>query len=276
MYKKLRPVLTALLLAVFLVSAVMLVRHLLDYRAAKDAYSEAEAIAALPPMEEAAPSAPSAPAEEAGPEQEQEASAPADPDAALLQSMDLEALRAVNSDVLGWISIPDTVLSYPLVRGSDNQYYLTHTWNGSRNSVGAIFMDCRSPADLSGGNTILYGHRMIDGSMFASLKYYSTQSYLSAHPSVYLADDTGVHRYAIFAAYEASVTSAVYQTSFASAAEKQAMIDEALSRSAVSTGVSPTADDRILTLSTCTGSGHATRWVVLAVWAETVPYDAAA
>ena len=86
--------------------------------------------------------------------------------------MDLPALQQVNSDVIGWIAIPGTEISYPLVQGTDNDYYLTHTWNQNSSAVGAIFMDCRCSADFSGFNTIVYGHRMNNGSMFAALKHY--------------------------------------------------------------------------------------------------------
>ena len=68
--------------------------------------------------------------------------------------MDLPALQQVNSDVIGWIAIPGTEISYPLVQGTDNDYYLTHTWNQNSSAVGAIFMDCRCSADFSGFNTI--------------------------------------------------------------------------------------------------------------------------
>ena len=79
------------------------------------------------------------------------------------------------SDVIGWIAIPGTEISYPLVQGTDSDYYLTHTWNQNSSAVGAIFMDCRCSADFSGFNTIVYGHRMNNGSMFAALKHYKSR-----------------------------------------------------------------------------------------------------
>lgn len=99
----------------------------------------------------------------------------ADPYAQALEQMDLPALQQVNSDVIGWIAIPGTEISYPLVQDTDNDYYLTHTWNQNSSAVGAIFMDCRCSADFSGFNTIVYGHRMNNGSMFAALKHYKSR-----------------------------------------------------------------------------------------------------
>ena len=111
--------------------------------------------------------------------------------------MDLPALQQVNSDVIGWIAIPGTEISYPLMQGTDNDYYLTHTWNQNSSAVGAIFMDCRCSADFSGFNTIVYGHRMNNGSMFAALKHYKKQDFLQAHPQIYVTNASGTHAYSI-------------------------------------------------------------------------------
>ena len=177
--------------------------------------------------------------------------------------MDLPALQQVNSDVIGWIAIPGTEISYPLVQGTDNDYYLTHTWNQNSSAVGAIFMDCRCSADFSGFNTIVYGHRMNNGSMFAALKHYKKQDFLQAHPQVYVTNASGTHAYSIYAAYEAALDGTAYYSAFSDETIKKAFIDEGVSLSVIHTGAVPTVND--LTLSTCTGNGHATRWVVQAV-----------
>lgn len=189
----------------------------------------------------------------------------ADPYAQALEQMDLPALQQVNSDVIGWIAIPGTEISYPLVQGTDNDYYLTHTWNQNSSAVGAIFMDCRCSADFSGFNTIVYGHRMNNGSMFAALKHYKKQNFLQAHPQVYVTNASGTHAYSIYAAYEAALDGTAYYSAFSDETIKKAFIDEGVSLSVIRTGAVPTVNDHILTLSTCTGNGHATRWVVQAV-----------
>ena len=167
--------------------------------------------------------------------------------------------------MLGWILIPGTRVSYPVVQGTDNSYYLDHTWRGGKNSVGAIFMDYRNSGDLSDFNTIIYGHRMNNRSMFGTLSQYKSRSYWQAHPYVYLTDDSGTHRYEIFAAGEVSVDSDVYRLGLRSSSGRQSFLDSCLSLSALNTGVTPHVYDKVLTLSTCTGNGHATRWVVQAV-----------
>ena len=188
-----------------------------------------------------------------------------DPYAQALKDMDFSALRQQNPDVLGWILIPGTRVSYPVVQGTDNSYYLDHTWRGGKNSVGAIFMECRNSSDLSDFNTIIYGHRMNNRSMFGTLSQYKSRSYWQAHPYVYLTDDSGTHRYEIFAAGEVSVDSDVYRLGLRSDSSRQSFLDSCLALSALNTGVTPHTYDKVLTLSTCTGNGHATRWVVQAV-----------
>ena len=109
---------------------------------------------------------------------------------------------------------------------------------------------------------------MNNGSMFASLKYYNDPSYRQAHPRIYLVDASGSHTYDIYAAYEVSTEGEAYRLSFSDDTERQAFLNDGLSRSIISTGITPQISDRVLTLSTCTGRGHATRGVVQAVEAD--------
>lgn len=265
--KKVRIAVIVLLALVFTVSLAMFVRQSLTYRAGQETYAEAEELVGLPDLEELLP--PVEEPEETEPEEtatsaEEPAPVVEDPYARTLQSMDFTALREVNSDVLGWIVIPGTVISYPLVQGADNQYYLKHTWKKQASAVGAIFLEYQNSPDLSDFNTIVYGHRMNNGSMFASLKEYKKQSWWKDHPCVYITDDNGSHTYEIFAAYEVSTSGAAYQLGFPNEESRQAFLDDCVSRSVIDTGIAPTVRDQILTLSTCTGNGHATRWVVQA------------
>ena len=275
--KKLRLLLIAALALVLAVSVGMLIRQNIQYREGEEAYAEAEALVELPdlsqlprpePVPEEAPSE-----EEIAPEEQP---VYVDPYADALRNMDFSALREVNSDVLGWILIPGTAVSYPVVQGTDNDYYLNHTWKKWTSVVGSIFLECQNSRDLSDFNTIIYGHRMNNGSMFASLKNYKKQSWWSDHPCVYITDDSGSHKYEIFAAYEVSTEGETYRLGFGSDREKQAFIDYCLAQSVIDTGVVPRTYDRILTLSTCTGQGHATRWVVQAVLQGEAPQEAEA
>lgn len=182
--------------------------------------------------------------------------------------MDFAALRAVNSEVQGWLWIPGSAVSYPLLQGTDNAYYLSHTWDGAYSTVGAIFLDAACAPDLSGAHTIIYGHNMRDGSMFASLLRYRRQSYWASHPSITLVNDAGMQQYMVFAAYEAAVAGDTYCVTFADDAEKMDYLRCCLDSSVIQCGLEPDVSAQILTLSTCTGRGYQTRWVVQAVRCE--------
>lgn len=194
-----------------------------------------------------------------------------DPNIVSLQNIDLEALREVNPDVLGWIVIPDTQLEYPLMKGLDNQYYLEHAWDKTYNVGGSIFLEKSNSEDLSDYHTLIYGHRMRDGSMFGSLRDYASVEYWQEHPYVYIRDDNGVHRYEIFSAYEANTGSRTYQVGFAGEESIQAFLEHCVSSSVIDTGIVPEKEEKILTLSTCTSVGHKNvRWVVQARFEGTV------
>ena len=271
MKKRVRLGISLLLAAVLVVSVVLLVRQQLEYRRGEEMYEEAEALVELPDLSELPEPEPEAPEEET---EAEEKPVYVDPYADALRNMDFTALREVNDDVLGWILIPNTVLSYPLVQGDDNDYYLNHTWKKWTSVVGAIFMESANSPDLDNFNTIIYGHRMNNGSMFASLKYYKSLSYWTSHPCVYITNDAGSHQYEIFAAYEVSTQGQTYRLQFPDTQARQDFIDYCLDQSVIDTGVVPNTYDRILTLSTCTGNGHATRWVVQAVLRGEAPSDA--
>ena len=194
------------------------------------------------------------------PEQE-----PLEEHALYLEHLDLHELRKTNPDVLGWISIPGTQLDYPLLQGEDNQYYLKRTWQGKSNSAGSIFLECKVDPTFEDFNTIIYGHNMKNGSMFGSLRQYRTQSHYEANPWIYIVDDAGIRRYEIFAAFEAEVTGYTYRLDINTLEKKQALLAYSLEKSGIDAKIIPSPEDPIITLSTCTGNGYDTRWVVQAV-----------
>ena len=259
---------------VFLGSAWMLIREFRQYRQGEETYQEAEELVQLPDLSqvEPLPSA-SAAASASGPASGTAQPATIDPYAQALRNMDFTALQQVNPEVLGWILIPDSTISYPLVQHDDNTYYLKKTWKKQSSAVGAIFLEAKNSADFSDFNTVIYGHNMNNGSMFGGLKKYKKQSYWAAHPNVYITDQSGSRCYEIFAAYEVSTAGISYQIGFASDASRQNFLDQCMALSVIDTGVVPTIRDRIVTLSTCTGRGHATRWVVQAVERQAVSDD---
>lgn len=189
-----------------------------------------------------------------------------DPLARTLLDTKLAELQDQNPDVVGWIIIPDTPISYPLLQGEDNEYYLKHSWKKERNSGGSIFMECQNSTDFSDFNTLIYGHRMRDTSMFNALQYYEDADYLAQHPRIYIVTNDGVRVYEIFASGKVTITDPVYWLIKDQEEYKQRMLEFCLEHSAVDAGIIPTTTDHILTLSTCTSvRGSDNRWVVVAV-----------
>lgn len=179
-------------------------------------------------------------------------------------NIDLSALQAVNPDVTAWICIPGTVLSYPLMQGRDNDYYLNHTWQKEENPAGAIFLDYRCNADGQDFNTLVYGHRMRNDSMFGVLKQYRDPSFLSSAPSIYIIRTSGTYRYDIFSACEASVNEPLFTPGLQKETQKQEVLRFSQEHSFPDSRIVPTTEDHILTLVTCTGFGYDSRWIVQA------------
>lgn len=275
MKKHTRRLMTALLAAVFLFSTAMMARQWFDGKRGASSYAQAEQLAGLtqteplaaqtqPETEPAPVTEPSAPEETAPPQELVWVPAPVVEDAYMeeLARTDLAALQEINSQVLGWIRIPDTQINYPINQTTDNDYYLEHSWDGTPNTYGAIFLECRNSPDFSDFNTIIYGHNMGDGTMFGGLYRYAQGDYWKDHPYVYIVTAEGVFRCEIFSTYVASVESETYGLSFNQDQTRQAFIDHALAQSEIDTGIVPATTDRIITLSTCTGWGYESRRVI--------------
>ena len=178
-------------------------------------------------------------------------------------SVDFNALLAQNSQVVGWIYSPNTVISYPVLKGGDNDYYLHHTLNGTENASGSIFMDAVCEGDLSDDNTILYGHHMNNGSMFASIANYKQEGYLAEHPVLYYYTPNQNYMLEVFACFVTGGDSDVYAFNFGSRDEFQGFIDRMRSRSNFDADVEVNSSDHIMTLSTCSYEYDDARYVVL-------------
>jgi len=288
MKKSVRMILTVVLVIVFAVSGGMVLKKFMEYRAGEETYSEVEKLVGIEVDAQEG-------AQQTGenqPETDDQQQAE-DPDSVQqsddkekdnkkeekkqnplpkvsvdnLKNLDLSALQKVNKDVMGWIIIPGAGISYPLMNGDDNSYYLNRTWDRQWNTMGAIFLEAECSSKLTDFNTIIYGHNMRNTTMFSNLKKYVKKSYWKNAPYVYIATEKGVYRYDIFAAYEVEVEGHVFWLDIEDETLKQKFIDRSLEMSELSTGIVPTVSDKILTLSTCTGNGHEKRMVVQAVLA---------
>ncbi len=189
------------------------------------------------------------------PEVDYEGDKPLQPEEEAEPRVDFAELKALNEDIIGWIEVPDTPISYPIVQGEDDVYYLTHTFNNTENSAGSIFMETLNSADFSDVHTILYGHNMKNGSMFGTLMEYESPSYLVAHPLIFIDTEEGSHAYKIFSCYRVDADSDSYTIGFKADEMYVNFLKKLKERSAYDTGVEVTMDDKIITLSTCTNTG---------------------
>lgn len=262
MGKTFERALIVVLVLVLVATVGRLIVKQLDYHQGLQDYAQAQEIAGMPDLAKRK----SATQEDMGPELDSWS----DEALAALAEVDLETLRTINADVIGWICIPGTDLSYPLLQGEDNEYYLNHTWQRKRSSAGAVFLDYRS--SLAASHALIYAHRMSNTTMFGTLKFYEDETFWEEHPSVYLVSKDMVGRYDIFAAFESSVSSNVYKLNLTEG-KREEFLSWCLEQSVIDTGLTPRAKDRTICLSTCISSiGESnTRWVVLAALVDILP-----
>ena len=176
--------------------------------------------------------------------------------------VDFEGLKKVNPDVIAWIQIPALDISYPVVQGNDNYYYLHHMFDGQANKNGSIFVDYHNQPDFTDSNTIVYGHNMKNGNMFGTLDHYQDQSLYQQYPCFYIYVPGSVLEYQIISCYAGRNGSAGYTYAFPEPEDFQKFVDTVLSYSGYDTGVLVADTDHIVTLSTCVNTDRNYRYLV--------------
>jgi len=255
------------LLAVFTVAGTVLAVRYAHYRAAQDEYAAYQAMRA----EATTPPETEAPAPTAPPNVTATPTPSAAPTAKPFYSAKVARLQKDNRDAVGWLDIVGTNMQYPIVQSRDNEYYMTHTFNKKRNASGAIFMDCWNAPDFSNFNTVIYGHNMQDGSMFAGLREYSKQKFFDEHSIIEITLLNRQLRYRVFAAYTAHEDADFRGQGCATEAQWAAFIRAARKRSTeIDSSATVSRYDKLLTLVTCTSGTHPWYFVVHAVLVEEV------
>lgn len=175
--------------------------------------------------------------------------------------IDFDELKQVNEDIVGWLRIRALDISYPVVQGEDNDFYLHRTFEKTDNFAGCLFVNCDNSPDMTDQNTIIYGHNMRNGSMFGKLKEFREEGTFEKSRYFWLFAPDFIYEYRIFSASVVSKTGLTYQTGFTDE-EFEEFLRDAFENSEVDTsGVEVTKEDRIVTLSTCTGD-DSTRFTV--------------
>ena len=184
------------------------------------------------------------------------ASAPLEPD--------WEALKATNKDVVGWIYVDATPsISYPIVwRKGDDEYYLHRSFEGNYLYAGTIFLEGLNNPDFSDPLSLVYGHNMKNGSMFAMLKNLLDQETYDKNPYFWILTPNGNYRYHIFSVLQTQENSDVYALFSESGGNFLEYEKSMKNSSAVKNDVPLFDDDKCVLLSTCM-SDHVHRTVVL-------------
>lgn len=163
----------------------------------------------------------------------------------------LEELRKTNEDIIGWIKIEGTQINYPVALGSDNEYYLTHAYNGEYLRSGTIFADYKNNVPLSENyNTVLYGHNMANGAMFAGVKKFLNEELFNT-AMIYFYTMDGVYVYEPVMLLETVASFYYFRVNFSSKRQYKLFLDQMYESAKLKKDVELTADDKLLSLSTC-------------------------
>lgn len=183
---------------------------------------------------------------------------------------DYEAMLEYNPESLGYIKLENSRIQYPIVQHADNDYYLNHGSNRIYNGNGAIFVDARIQGGLDADSCIVYGHDMLDGSMFADLLNYSKEDFCKSHKVFDIYIGYRHYRYYVFASFRAEATDeSIYKMGFSNDSDYAAWISRCYSKSNYRYDVEkPTTNDKTILLSTCINDDL--RFVVALVRGEEV------
>lgn len=185
-----------------------------------------------------------------------------------ISQKDFTSIRSQNADIYSWIEVPDTWLSYPILQHPyEDTYYLNRTVDGHDGYPGSIFTFITEGKRFDQFNTVIYGHNMIDGSMFGNLKNYRSEEYMRQHRELVIYTPDSTLRYTLFAAvtYDDRLITQVYDDG--DLGSRAAFLDSIFSCDGLflTEGLQIGTDSHLITLSTCIGGMPYNRLLVLGV-----------
>lgn len=167
---------------------------------------------------------------------------------------DISSLKSKNSDTVGYLKISGTNINYPVVQSSDNDYYLKHSFDKSYSQAGWIFLDYRNNINKLDKNTIIYGHNMLNGTMFSNLTKMLDKSFFNDDNNTYinLITENKTTLWKIFSVYVTNPDTYYMTIGFSSSNEYLNFLNNIKNKSIYDFRENINSDDKILTLSTCT------------------------
>lgn len=184
----------------------------------------------------------------------------------ILSENPLAEAEEINHNTVGWITIPDTNIDYPVVQSEDNDFYLHNGFDGKyNNELGCPFLDYRCESDFSGFSSIVYAHNMEGGRMFADIALYKDKNFMQSHSEGYLILDDGIHMVDFFAYLTVPGNDTIYHTVFLTDSERQDYINYLLKSANYTIDSDINENKHLLLLSTCTFEYEEARGVLVGV-----------
>ena len=180
-------------------------------------------------------------------------------------------LKKENPDIVGWIEIEGTNISYPVMQGVDNEYYLNHNYKNEKTANGSIFLNKNCDLNLPSTNLLIYGHNMKNGEMFTDLLKYASETYYENHPTIRFTTNKEDEEYEIFAVFKSKVfyksdTNVFRYYNFINAENEEeynTFVENAKSISLYDTNITPNYKESLITLITCSYHVEDGRFVVI-------------
>ena len=167
--------------------------------------------------------------------------------------VDFKKLKSENSDVVAYIKVNNTNIEYPIVKTSNNNFYLNHSFDKSKNSRGWIFADYKNKFDNTDKNIVIYGHNMRDESMFGSLKNILNEEWYNnaENKNITFLTEKGNYIYKVFSIYKIESEDYYIKTNFKNDEDYEKFLNTIKSRSIKNFDINLNINDKIITLSTC-------------------------
>ena len=164
-----------------------------------------------------------------------------------------------HDDSVGWLYVPDTNIDYPIMQSGDNDYYTRRATDGSYLYAGSLFMDYRCSSDFSDFNSVIYGHNMGNGTMFADIPNYENEEYFMNHSYGWLTTEDEVWLIDFFAVARTADTSGLYLAD-PSFEEWDTQLRNSAS---IYKEIGISANDNLIMLSTCTSAEGNSRTILV-------------
>lgn len=184
----------------------------------------------------------------------------------------LEKLQKENDDIIGYLEIEGTKISYPVLQCDDNDYYLTRNYKKEKAISGSLFLDKDFDLDKPSTNYLIYGHRMQNGTMFEDLMKYAKEDFYKKHPTIKFTTNKEEAEYEIIAVFysrvyyksEKDVFRYYYFVNAENEQEFNEYVENSKKASIYDTGKTAKYGDQLMTLSTCEYSQEDGRFAVVA------------